>query len=71
MVVVDSSAVALDLPVATVATDLETDETTPFDLMVRDLVIDQLVENISFDLRLEDVVDLINPPPRTKTGEVG
>ena len=56
-----SSAVAQDLPVATEATILETDETTPSDSMVRDLVLDQLVENISSDFRLEDVASLTSP----------
>ena len=53
--------VAEDLPVATEATVLETDETTPSDPMVRDLILDQLVENISSDLRSVDVMGLTSP----------
>ena len=48
--VVGSKMTIQDLIVATVATVLETDETAPTDPMVRDLVLDQLVENLSSDL---------------------
>ena len=47
--------VAQDLPVATKLTILEADESTPSDQMDRDLIVDQLVKNISSDLQLEDV----------------
>ena len=43
------------------ATVLETDETTPSNPMFMDLVLDQLVENISSDLRLEDAAGLTSP----------
>lgn len=57
----DSNAVAQGLLVATVAAVLEIDETTPSDPMFRDLVLDQLAENISFDLRLDNVAGLTSP----------
>lgn len=63
----DSSVVADDLSVATGVTVLETDESTPFDPMVRYLVLDQLVENISSDLQSEDVRGLTCP---TSSGPV-
>ena len=45
----DSHAVIQDLPVAVEATILKTNESTPADPMVRDLILDQLIENISSD----------------------
>lgn len=51
----ESKMVVHDLPVATRTTVLEVDESTPSDPMVRDLILDQLVENISSDLQLEEV----------------
>ena len=56
----DPKVVAQDLPVATEATVLEVNESTPSDQMVRDLILDQLVENISSDLQSEDVRGLIS-----------
>ena len=63
----DSNVVTRDLPVATGVTILEVDESTPSDPIVRDLVLDQLVENISFDLQSKDVRGLTSP---TSSGPV-
>ena len=58
---VDPREVVHDLTVVTKITALEVDETTPSDPMVRDTILDQLVENIASDLMLEDVRGLTNP----------
>ena len=58
---IDSSLVVHDLTVVTETTDLEVDETTPFDLMVRDTILDQIVEDIASDILSEDVRGLTNP----------
>lgn len=50
-----------DLTVVTEATDLEVDETTPSDPMVRDAILDELIEDIASDILLEDVRGLNNP----------
>ena len=63
----DSNVVACDLSIATRAAVLEVDESTPSDSMVRDLVLDQLAENISSDLQLVDVRGLTSP---TSSGPV-
>ena len=57
----DPNVVTQDLPVATAVTVLEIDESTSSDQMVRDLVLDQLVDTISSDLQLEDGRGLTNP----------
>lgn len=58
---VDSSLVVHDLTVVTETTDLEVDETTPSDLMVRNAILNQFVEDIASDILSEDVRGLINP----------
>ena len=59
--VVGPRVVVHDLSVAIKVTVLEIDETTPSDPMVRDLILDQLVENISSDLQSVDVRDITSP----------
>ena len=50
-----------DLTVVTETTALEVDETTPSDPMIRDHILNQLVENIASDLLLEDVRGTTSP----------
>ena len=58
---VDSRLVVHDLTVVNETTDLEVDETTPSDPMVRNAVLDELIEDIASDILLEDVRDSTNP----------
>nr|ADB85292.1 putative retrotransposon protein [Phyllostachys edulis] len=59
--VIDPSMVVHDLTVVTETTDLEVDETTPSDPVVRNATLDQLVEDIASDLMLEDMRGITNP----------
>lgn len=52
---VDSRVAVHDLTVVTETTDLEVDETTPSDQIVRNADLDELVEDIASDILLEDV----------------
>ena len=57
----DPKVVAQDQPVANAVTVSEVDESTPSDPMASDLILDQLVENISSNLQLEDATGLTSP----------
>ena len=57
----DSRVVVHDLVVATEATDLEVDETTPSDPMIENAILDQFIEDIATDILSEDVRGLTNP----------
>ena len=67
---IDSRLVVHDLTVVTETTDLEVDETTPFDPMVRDTILDQIVEDIASDILSEDVRGLTNPADSETTNLV-
>lgn len=58
---IDSSLVVHDHTIVTETIDLEVDETTPSNLMVRDSIFDQLVEDIVSDILSEDMRGLTNP----------
>ena len=57
----ESHKVVQDLPVAIEATVLETNESTPSDPTIRNVILDQLVENSTSDVLFEDVKSTTNP----------
>ena len=59
--VVSPQVVVHDLTVVDETTALEVDETIPSDPMIRDPILDQLVENIASDLLLEDMRGTTSP----------
>ena len=57
---IDPRPVVHDLTVVTETTDLEVDKTTPSDLMVKNVILDELIKDIASDILLEDVRGLTN-----------